>query len=96
MWVDDLIIFGKDLNHVNKLKAQLSEEYEMKDMGELKLTNIFWGFKFIETGSGKSSTSVNQDTIEPYSNDSACRTANRPAHLSQLALDSPKRQSPTP
>src|SRR5277367_6176897 len=36
MWVDDLIIFGKDLNSVNDLKAQLSEEYEMKDMGELK------------------------------------------------------------
>src|SRR5271156_2783163 len=26
----------KDLNSVNDLKAQLSEEYEMKDMGELK------------------------------------------------------------
>ena len=36
MWVDDLIIFGKDLNSVNDLKAQLSEEYEMKYMGELK------------------------------------------------------------
>src|SRR5271155_5336503 len=36
MWVDDLIIFGKDLNSVNDLKARLNEEYEMKDMGELK------------------------------------------------------------
>ena len=36
MWVDDLIIFGKDLNSVNALEAQLSEEYETKDLGELK------------------------------------------------------------
>src|SRR5271154_6302317 len=36
MWVDDLLIFGKDMDSVNDLKAQLSEEYEMKDMGELE------------------------------------------------------------
>jgi Reverse transcriptase (RNA-dependent DNA polymerase) len=36
MWVDDLIIFGKDMASINALKAQLNEEYEMKDLGELK------------------------------------------------------------
>ena len=36
MWVDDLIIFGKDMASINALKAQLNEEYEMKDIGELK------------------------------------------------------------
>ena len=36
MWVDDLIIFGKDMASINSLKAQLNEEYEMKDLGELK------------------------------------------------------------
>ena len=36
MWVDDLIIFGKDMASINDLKAQLNEEYEMKDLGELK------------------------------------------------------------
>ena len=36
MWVDDLIIFGKDMTSINDLKAQLNEEYEMKDLGELK------------------------------------------------------------
>ena len=36
MWVDDLIIFGKDMASINTLKAQLNEEYEMKDIGELK------------------------------------------------------------
>jgi len=36
MWVDDLMIFGKDIENINDLKAQLSEEYEMKDLGELK------------------------------------------------------------
>jgi hypothetical protein len=93
MWVDDLIIFGKDLNSVNDLKAQLSEEYETKDLGKLK---YFLGIQVHRDRERKSSTSVNQDTIELYSNDSECRTANRPAHLSQPALDSPKRQSPTP
>src|SRR5204863_169388 len=32
----DLIIFGKDMASINDLKAQLNEEYEMKDLGELK------------------------------------------------------------
>ena len=36
MWVDDLIIFGKDMPSINALKEQLNEEYEMKDLGELK------------------------------------------------------------
>ena len=36
MWVDDLIIFGKDMASINNLKAQLNEEYEMKDLGELR------------------------------------------------------------
>jgi len=36
MWVDDIIIFGKDMTSVNDLKAQLNDEYEMKDLGELK------------------------------------------------------------
>jgi len=36
MWVDDLIIFGKDIASINSFKVQLNEEYEMKDLGELK------------------------------------------------------------
>jgi hypothetical protein len=36
MWVDDLIIFGKNITSIEDLKAQLNEEYEMKDLGELK------------------------------------------------------------
>jgi len=42
MWVDDLIIFGKDMANINDLKAQLNEEYEMKDLGEL---NYFLGIQ---------------------------------------------------
>jgi Reverse transcriptase (RNA-dependent DNA polymerase)/gag-polypeptide of LTR copia-type/Integrase core domain/GAG-pre-integrase domain/Domain of unknown function (DUF4219) len=42
MWVDDLIIFGKDMASINDLKAQLNEEYEMKDLGEL---NYFLGIQ---------------------------------------------------
>ena len=36
LWVDDLIIFGKDMASISALKAQLNEEYEMKDLSELK------------------------------------------------------------
>jgi len=36
MWVDDLVIFGKDTTSINELKAALKKEYEMKDLGELK------------------------------------------------------------
>ena len=36
MWMDDLIIFGKDMASINDLKTQLNEEYEMKDLGELR------------------------------------------------------------
>src|SRR5579859_8019846 len=36
MWVDDLIIFSKDMASINDLKVQLNKEYEMKDLGELK------------------------------------------------------------
>jgi hypothetical protein len=32
MWVDDLVIFGKNLSDVENLKTQLKAEYEMKDL----------------------------------------------------------------
>ncbi|TMC14556.1 MAG: DDE-type integrase/transposase/recombinase, partial [Chloroflexi bacterium] len=36
IWVDDLIVLGKDLDSINKIKAELRNEFEMKDLGELK------------------------------------------------------------
>jgi len=36
MWVDDLIIFGKDPVGVDLLKLQLRMKFELKDMGELQ------------------------------------------------------------
>jgi hypothetical protein len=35
IWVDDLIIFGKDSVGVDLLKLQLKIKFEMKDIGEL-------------------------------------------------------------
>ena len=35
-WVDDLIILGKSIENIKYVKAQLSEEFDMKDLGELK------------------------------------------------------------
>jgi Reverse transcriptase (RNA-dependent DNA polymerase)/gag-polypeptide of LTR copia-type/Integrase core domain len=36
VWVDDLIILGKDLNSIDKVKEGLRAEFEMKDLGELQ------------------------------------------------------------
>ena len=36
MWVDDLIILGKDLSSIDKVKEGLQAEFEMKDLGELQ------------------------------------------------------------
>jgi hypothetical protein len=36
MWVDDLLIFGKNMDQINELKAQLQGQFEMKDLGDLK------------------------------------------------------------
>src|SRR5271156_7013121 len=36
VWVDDLIILGKDLNSIDKVKEGLWAEFEMKDLGELQ------------------------------------------------------------
>ena len=36
MWVDDFLIFGKGMSGINDLKAQLQQEFEMKDLGDLK------------------------------------------------------------
>ena len=35
VWVDNLIILGKDLNSIDKVKEGLRAEFEMKDLGEL-------------------------------------------------------------
>jgi hypothetical protein len=36
VWVDDLIILGKDINSIDKVKEGLRAEFEMKDLGELQ------------------------------------------------------------
>jgi Reverse transcriptase (RNA-dependent DNA polymerase)/gag-polypeptide of LTR copia-type/Pol polyprotein, beta-barrel domain/GAG-pre-integrase domain/Integrase core domain len=36
MWVDDLVIFGKGMSGINRLKKDLGKEFNMKDLGELK------------------------------------------------------------
>ena len=35
VWVDDLIIIGSGLNNIKKLKTQLNQAFEIKDLGEL-------------------------------------------------------------
>ena len=36
VWVDDLVLFEKGMEGINRLKKELNTEFEMKDSGELK------------------------------------------------------------
>ena len=36
IYVDDMLIAGKDISEIKKIKAQLSGEFEMKDLGAAK------------------------------------------------------------
>ena len=36
MWVDDFIIFGQSMDSISNLKELLQQEFEMKDLGDLK------------------------------------------------------------
>ena len=36
LYVDDMLIAGSDIQEINKLKKQLSREFEMKDLGAAK------------------------------------------------------------
>lgn len=33
IYIDDMLIVGRDMSKINKIKAQLSGEFEMKDLG---------------------------------------------------------------
>ena len=46
IYVDDLIIGGDHLDEAEKIKGILKQEFEMKDLGELK---FFLGIKIILT-----------------------------------------------
>jgi Reverse transcriptase (RNA-dependent DNA polymerase)/Integrase core domain/GAG-pre-integrase domain len=36
VWVDDIIILGKEMEEINEIKRDLNEKFEMKDLGELE------------------------------------------------------------
>ncbi|KAL9249654.1 Retrovirus-related Pol polyprotein from transposon TNT 1-94-like protein [Drosera capensis] len=36
LYVDDMLIVGKDISRINRLKKQLGESFAMKDMGHVK------------------------------------------------------------
>jgi len=49
IWVDDLLIAGKNGRDIAAVKAQLAGEFKMKDLGELK---HFLGMKITRTPDG--------------------------------------------
>jgi len=36
LYVDDMLIIARNKTHIQKLKAQLKKEFDMKDLGEVK------------------------------------------------------------
>nr|KYP56908.1 Retrovirus-related Pol polyprotein from transposon TNT 1-94 [Cajanus cajan] len=36
LYVDDMLVTGSNMDEINKLKAKLFEEFEMKDLGAVK------------------------------------------------------------
>lgn len=73
MCVDDLIIFGINMARINDLKAALTNEYEMKDLGELKCLNPSLESKYIAAKSRHSFISVGQAILAPSLNATTCR-----------------------
>ena len=49
IYVDDLIIGGDHLDEVEPIKGLLKQEFEMKDLGELR---FFLGIEIINTKTG--------------------------------------------
>jgi hypothetical protein len=47
LYVDDMLIFGTDLNEVEKTKSFLSKSFDMKDLGE---ADVILGIKIIRDG----------------------------------------------
>ena len=50
MYVDDILIFGTKIDEINDVKSYLSENFDMKDLGEadvilnIKLKRVSMGF----------------------------------------------------
>ena len=49
LYVDDLVITGPGLPEINRVKSQLSDAFEMKDLGDL---HYFLGIEVIRTPEG--------------------------------------------
>ena len=56
VYVDDFLLFSKDLDMINKFKAQLGEHFEMKDLGEAE-----WVLKMqVEQSGDRGTVSLSQ------------------------------------
>ena len=49
LYVDDILIFGKNINVIKEVKDFLSGNFEMKDMGE---ANVILNIKLLREGNG--------------------------------------------
>ena len=46
LYVDDILIFGTNLNVIKEVKDLLSNNFEMKDLGEAVKRRQWWGYTF--------------------------------------------------
>lgn len=49
VYVDDIVITGDDIEHINKLKSTLSSEFEIKYLGQL---SYFFGIEIVRSSKG--------------------------------------------
>jgi hypothetical protein len=49
LYVDDILIFGTDIDAINEVKSFLSKSFDMKDLGE---ANVILNIKLIKDESG--------------------------------------------
>ncbi|RVX00220.1 Retrovirus-related Pol polyprotein from transposon RE1 [Vitis vinifera] len=76
VYVDDIILSGNDMEELQKLKKYLSEEFEVKDLGNLK---YFLGMEVKKLGIEKESTPVDRGRYQ--------RLVGRLIYLSHTRLD---------
>ena len=49
LYVDDILIFGTNIDVINEVKSFLSKSFDMKDLGE---TDVILNIKFIKVENG--------------------------------------------
>ena len=80
LYVDDILIFGTNLNVIEEVKNFLSQSFEMKDMG---VADVIFNIKLLREGNG-GVTLLRSHYVEKILNPLDMVTANLLPHLTIL------------